>query len=426
MRIDELHLKNFRCFAEDSFSFNPHFTVIIGENASGKTAILDALSVALGSFFLGIPGLSKPYILKSDIRVVTQFGQPTPQDTVTVEAKGKLDGEGLTWKREILKVQTTSKDAKVIANKAEEKRKARIHFKKGTPQPIFPLLAYHTTARLFTEHTKVSFKKQGDGLEAGYTNSLSAKSSSKTFLEWFKTKEDSVQKFKDPLDQAQLKLMREIIMEIIPEKRVSQVSFDRQAEDLAVLFKDNQGVENKLFFHQLSDGFRNTITLVADLAYRCVQLNRQLGEDAVKETPGVVLIDEIDMHLHPNWQKRIVGDLKRIFPKVQFIATTHSPFVVQSLEADELINLEEKVNTAPKQFTLGEVATDFMHVKGIRSDDFEARFLKVQEKLDALSQSEEPTLDDYLKIKEELGRFIENETDDPDFKAYLNKKNNAE
>jgi len=399
MKIHELYLKNFRCFADEYFSFNPHFTVIIGENASGKTAILDALSVAMGSFFLGIPGLSKSYIQKSDIRVVTQFGQQTPQDTVTVEAHGEIDGEKLAWKREILKVQTTSKDAKIIAEKAEEKRKARIDFKKGTPPPTFPLLAYHSTGRLFTEHTKIAYKKQGDGIEAGYTNALSIKSSSKTFLEWFKTKEDSVLKFKAPLDQAQLKLMQEIITEIIPEKRVSQVSFDRQAEDLAVLFIDNQGVENKLFFHQLSDGFRSTIGLVADLAYRCIQLNPHLAEDAVKETPGVVLIDEVDMHLHPNWQKRIVGDLKRIFPKVQFIATTHSPFVVQSLEADELINLERSSDVPPQDFEIGEIATAFMGVKTSFSkgkEKDEELFAEIMEKLKA---------GEFQNFEEEVGKI---------------------
>lgn len=397
MKIHELHLKNFRHFADESFSFNPHFTVIIGENASGKTAILDALSVALGSFFLGLDDLSKPYIKKSDIRVRTKNGQPVKHKPVTVAAKWRVDDSTeITWRREILKVQTTSKDAKEISQYASQKLKERMEGK----EPIFPTLAYHGTGRLFSEHTKIDFKKQGDGIEAGYNNALSAKSSSKAFLEWFKTKEDSVLKFKKPLDQAQLKLMQEIIMEIIPKKHITQVSFDREEEDLKVLFKSekssdardnyifkvNFDEDNYLFFHQLSDGFRSTIGLVADLAYRCIQLNPHLGENAVKETPGVVLIDEIDMHLHPNWQKRIVGDLKRIFPKVQFIATTHSPFVVQSLEADELINLERSSDVPPQDFEIGKIATAFMGVKTSFSkgkENDEELFTEIMEKLKA-------------------------------------------
>jgi hypothetical protein len=111
-----------------------------------------------------------------------------------------------------------------------------------------------------------------------------------------------------------------------------------------------------------------------------------LAENAVKETPGVVLIDEIDMHLHPNWQKRIVGDLKRIFPKVQFIATTHSPFVVQSLEADELINLERSSDVPPQDFEIGEIATAFMGVKTSFSkgkENDEELFTEIMEKLKA-------------------------------------------
>jgi predicted ATP-binding protein involved in virulence len=105
------------------------------------------------------------------------------------------------------------------------------------------------------------------------------------------------------------------------------------------LFERDNKVE-KLFFGQLSDGYRNLIGMVADIAYRCIKLNPHLGENVISHTPGIVLIDDLDLHLHPNWQKRIVADLKNIFTSIQFVATTHSPFIVQSLKADELINLD--------------------------------------------------------------------------------------
>ena len=95
-------------------------------------------------------------------------------------------------------------------------------------------------------------------------------------------------------------------------------------------------------FHLLSDGYRNMIGMVADIAYRAAVLNPQLGSEAAKLTPGIVLIDEIDLHLHPKWQRRVVEDLKRTFPKIQFFATTHSPFIIQSLKANELINLDNR------------------------------------------------------------------------------------
>jgi len=70
--------------------------------------------------------------------------------------------------------------------------------------------------------------------------------------------------------------------------------------------------------------------MVADIAYRSAVLNPQLGSEAAQKTPGIVLIDEIDLHLHPKWQRRVVEDLRATFPALQFVATTHSPFIAFS------------------------------------------------------------------------------------------------
>ena len=92
-------------------------------------------------------------------------------------------------------------------------------------------------------------------------------------------------------------------------------------------------------FHELSDGYRNTLSLIADIAYRMAILNPQFLGDVTKKTPGIVLIDEVDLHLHPIWQKRILKTLKNVFPLVQFIVTTHSPSIISSARADELLIL---------------------------------------------------------------------------------------
>jgi len=91
----------------------------------------------------------------------------------------------------------------------------------------------------------------------------------------------------------------------------------------------------------LSDGQRIILAMVADIAYKAASLNSQLEEKAALETPGIVLIDEIDWNDHPNWQRKIVDSLKTTFPKIQFIATTHSPFIIQSCRVGELIEMNE-------------------------------------------------------------------------------------
>ena len=105
---------------------------------------------------------------------------------------------------------------------------------------------------------------------------------------------------------------------------------------------------------QLSDGIRTTVGLVAEIAYRAVQLNPHLGENAALETDGIVLIDEVDMHLHPQWQQTILPDMLCAFPKVQFIVTTHSPQVLSTVKRENIrmINLES--GTIPLGMSYGE------------------------------------------------------------------------
>jgi predicted ATP-binding protein involved in virulence len=106
--------------------------------------------------------------------------------------------------------------------------------------------------------------------------------------------------------------------------------------DIVVNFFDGRS----LVFGDLSDGQRALVGLVAEIARRACMLNFDfLGANTLTETPGLVLIDEIDLHLHPKWQRQIVGALKRIFPKIQFFATTHSPQVIGQARPEEIVML---------------------------------------------------------------------------------------
>jgi predicted ATP-binding protein involved in virulence len=105
------------------------------------------------------------------------------------------------------------------------------------------------------------------------------------------------------------------------------------------------------------------VALVADVAHRCVRLNPHLGEDAAKRTPGVVLIDEVDMHLHPRWQQLVIQLLRTAFPDVQFIVSTHSPHVLTTVRKDSIriIRGDENGNwttAPPKHSPLGQESGD--------------------------------------------------------------------
>ena len=104
------------------------------------------------------------------------------------------------------------------------------------------------------------------------------------------------------------------------------IDYDAEAEDIEIQMFFCDGKTEVLPLSYLSDGAKSILTIVADIAYRMAVLNPQLLGDVIQKTDGIVLIDEIDMHLHPSWQRRIIGSLHKTFPNVQFIFTTHSPY----------------------------------------------------------------------------------------------------
>jgi len=380
MRIDKIKIKNFKGFEEEIFLLNPHFTVFIGDNAKGKTSVLDALAVAAGSFLRGIDvaKLESRSIDKNEIRVVTKDSQPLPQLPVEIHAFGNVSGKDIYegWLRTVDKISpkkttTTYVKAKNIEKVAEDMLK----LSRSGNNVIFPVIAYHGTGRLWAEHEvkKTEYKKTGEGVSQAYINCLSPKSSSKEFLSWYKTYEDEIRKFDQDSDKLLLKTFNSTIVSMIPDHHWQDMAYSFAAEDLTGIFLTPNGKKEKLKFSQLSDGYRNIIGMVADIAYRCIKLNPHLGKNAVKETPGIVLIDELDLHLHPNWQRRIVEDLKNTFPNIQFIATTHSPFIIQSLRAEELRILDEdiKISTDPIRNSIEEIAKQEMGVNDVkRSKEF--------------------------------------------------------
>ena len=111
----------------------------------------------------------------------------------------------------------------------------------------------------------------------------------------------------------------------------------------------------------LSDGYKRLVNIVTDLAIRCALLNKTLyGADAYKHTHGTVIIDEIDEHLHPALQSKVLRALHSTFPEVQFIASTHAPLVMSSVEKSDdnvvyrlLYNAEERAYSHMELNTYG-------------------------------------------------------------------------
>ncbi len=363
MIINNLSIKNFRGYEDINIPLHKGFNLIIGDNGSGKTAILEALTVAMGSLFLGIRNTASRHILAKDVHIKTfedseEFGWP-----VCVEAHGVVNNKDIVWKREL-----TSFTSKTLTIGASSIKKIGTdydrHIRNGE-QIKLPVLAYYATGRLFDEAREVKEKESKNPKIASrlraYNQCLRAKMTFNQFIKWFRGKElAKIQKGSTDLN---LDLVKEAIINNIPNCDNIYFEFDPdKPTGLKVVFNDGR----ILPFTYLSDGTRNFFALIADIAYKCVTLNPYLKENALQETTGIVLIDELDLHLHPEWQRKIISGLKNTFPKIQFITSTHSPFLIQETEANQLIKLKDNTIFSISQannLSIEDIAEEYQGVK---------------------------------------------------------------
>lgn len=341
MKIKNIKLKNFRCFEELDIDLNERCNVIVGVNGAGKSTILDALAISIGTYFAKIPTayslpiqkedvLRKSYLTGSIISTEYQF-------PVVISTEGIANGKFIEWSRELngLKNKTTVKNA---SNLIEVGHIQQQNIQNGVTDTTLPIFAYYGTGRLYKKKnnriTKLDIKKSSR-LD-GYTDALSLGTNEKQLLRWFE--DMTLIKIQEDREIPELKTVKTAIEKCfeIGNKDVTDVSinYSVKSKDIEVSYRKNNEIE-KLPLHMFSDGIRITLTMVADIATRMAKLNPQLL-DNVLETPGVILIDEIDMHLHPSWQSRIITSLLETFTNIQIITTTHSPIVISNIESEYL------------------------------------------------------------------------------------------
>ena len=175
----------------------------------------------------------------------------------------------------------------------------------------------------------------------------------------------------------------------------------------------------RLHYEIMSSGFKAMINMVAEIAYRCIMLNRWLGIDAVEKTPGIVMIDEVDLYLHPLWQRHVLKDFQEAFPNIQFIVTTHSPFIVQSVERENIIKLDgEKGNSDPNIRNMEEVAVVEMNVPSMHTDNYNKMLEKADEFYNLIKQGNS-TPEEKARIKKELTELEAKFSENPAYVALL-------
>jgi predicted ATP-binding protein involved in virulence len=419
--LKKISLENFKCFEKAEIELQKKMTLIVGANGAGKTSLLESIAIAMSTMFTAFDGAKAMNINKESAHLkayrIGSTDNVQPQYPVRISARAEIDGkQEIYWERTLntAKGKTTIKDARQLLEIAENYQK---RLQKGDTTLVLPVIAYYGTGRLWDYHRE----KQTDIFEKntrtnGYIDCMSGTANIKLMMNWFLKM--TVQKYQNqengygpvPELEAVFSAMEQCYNRITGSND-SKIQYNIGTKEIDVAYTDLYGVRMRIPLNQLSDGYKSTISLVADIAYRMAVLNPQfLGEVCLK-TDGIILIDEVDLHLHPAWQKRILKDLTEIFPNVQFVVSTHAPEVINSVLREQVIVLENYQALPAPMETYGKDANGIlraiMRVKERPND--------IMEQFDAFYHAID--LHDYMQADEILSNLEELLGDDPELAA---------
>lgn len=427
MEIRKTRLKNVGRFTDLEVAFAPtekhasKVTVFVGNNGAGKTTILKSLATAL-SWFVA--------------RVKTEKGKGTSIATEVIKNSAHTaaiyielndinhsKNSDYYWTLSHSRQGRAASIVSELANATELAGNYRYHWALVDEHISLPLVAFYPVERSVLQiplNVKKP-KKNADQLD-GYENSLSGSVNFARFFEWFRDREDSENETGIPFEILNhLKNTFESDEKFVTElNRVQNASRDRQLSAVrsAISFFmpgfDNLRVQRLPSPHmaidkngetlnvaQLSQGEKSLMALVGDIARRLAIMNPALRNPL--EGQGVVLIDEVDLHLHPKWQRQLIQQLTTTFPNCQFILTTHSPLVISDTK-DVLCYVLDDGELEERNGLYGLDANQVL----LSVMDTDARNSEVQSRLDRLLE----LLQDK-KLKEAKALFEELSTDLP-------------
>lgn len=344
MKLHQLHLTHFRGCQSIALKFHPRLTVLAGVNGAGKTSFLDAIALLLSWPAARVRRENAPGMMLKD----TDIQNGKPYSVLKLELNN-----GVSWQLvKPAKGHSKPADQTDMKGATELARSIRDDYSQNTSDHPLPVFAYYPVTRAVLDiPLRIRQKHDFDSL-ALYSNSLTSAANFRDFFEWFRNREDLENEFRRMLGETN-EGPDDLIAE--PDTNYSyqaQVYPDRQLEAVRMAveqflpgFKSlsvrrsplrmvvrKQGKEVRI--DQLSDGEKCTLALVGDLARRLAIANPMLQNPL--EGEGIVLIDEIELHLHPRWQRHFVAQLGNLFPNCQFVVTTHSPQALGEVKGENI------------------------------------------------------------------------------------------
>ncbi len=416
MKLKKIELTNFRAFDHLTLELEEDINVLVGWNGQGKTSVLDAIAQGLGPFLTRLPKISGIGTKNIDIKQ-DDSGKIRPYSRVALQLANGAEWD-LTEKRD--------QSSKTTKNIPPAKRLKALHEfvdpfidAENEDRPYtLPIVAYYGTGRGVFDipERRRSFQKSFSRFEA-LTDALHSRVNFKRFFEWFYAMEDQerrvIQEKRDfDYKLPELEAIRSVITGngairgLLPE--FSNPRTETNPLRFLVDWQRDDGHTDTLRIDQLSDGFRTTLAMVMDIAGRMAEANPNATN--ILETPGIVLIDEVDLHLHPEWQQRILPDLKNIFKNIQWVVSTHSPQVMTTVEARciHIIKFEKGKTVIEKPaFSLGAQSsyalTDIQEVP-LRPES-SIQIVKDLSRYKELVKQEAEKSEEAMKLRTELDKW---------------------
>lgn len=325
MRLENVVLDNFRAIGHAQLDLHGKSTIIFGINGTGKSSVLRSIDLLFANIINGIVNRKE---LKQNYTIQLEDIQYGKKET-KISALINLENENIEYYREMVRntgkrsqnVTSIKKIADIFHRQYitdEEQGNIAIFANYGTNRLVLDI-----PLRIRTHHTF--------DIYSSFEKAIENKIDFRTFFEWYRSQEDYENEYKietgnlEYQDRA-LKAVRTAIMSMLDDCSNLRVARKPRLE-----MKIDKG-NISLNVSQMSDGEKCTMALLGDLARRLTLANPRLENPLLGE--GIVLIDEIELHMHPSWQRKILDVLKRIFPNLQFIITTHSPIILSEVNED--------------------------------------------------------------------------------------------
>lgn len=341
-RIKQLVLRNYRLFGETeqtlNFSEDKNVTILVGNNGSGKTSILDAIATEISTFTSNFQGQSIRQFSDYDVHI---------NENEELGDYLKVNSDFITRYNGEIEIsryrQGSTKAPDGVLKNVRSYAETLMQMLANNEPCELPIVAYYGTGRgqIKAPERKRDFKKAFSRWDA-YSGALEANANFKQFIEWFDLMEDEERREKEnqrnwDYKSKPLNTVRRALNTFVGD-RFSNPRMELHPLRFVMDETLPDGRTRQMRIEQMSDGYKIVTAMVADIASRMAEANPSMQDPL--QSGGIVLIDEIDLHLHPKWQRTIIDKLTETFPNIQFIVSTHSPILLSgALEKAQIMIL---------------------------------------------------------------------------------------